>query len=247
MKSELVFVKEEQVLTDSFLVAQKMNIRHDNVLRDIEVHIAKLNKAGEQEFAMLNFEESHYTNDYAVGIAKNRKYKKYNMTEDGFALVIMSYVSPSALAMKVAFIAEFKKMKEYIQNSLKQPSYMIGDPIARAEKWIEEQKEKQLLEQLVTIQKPKVESYDRYIDSEGSYCIRDVGKILGYGQKEFFALLRENEILYKNRNVPYQKFVDDGYFALKTGSGVHSEKTYVQSRITTKGLDWLSKKFKKVS
>ncbi|AKA61529.1 antirepressor [Bacillus phage Stahl] len=247
MKSELVFVKEEQVLTDSLLIANTFGIRHDNVIRDIEVHIDKLNEAGEQEYAELNFEESHYTNVYAVGIAKNRQYKKYNLTEDGFMLVIMSYVTPAAMSMKVAFLAEFKKMKEYIQNNLKQPSYMIGDPIARAEKWIEEQKEKQLLEQLVTIQKPKVESYDRYIDSEGSYCIRDVGKILGYGQKEFFALLRENEILYKNRNVPYQKFVDDGYFALKTGSGVHSEKTYIQSRITTKGLDWLSKKFKKVS
>jgi anti-repressor protein len=247
MKSELVFVKDEQVLTDSLLIAKVLGKEHKNVLRDIEHQIDVLTSAGEQEFIQLNFELSHYTNVYEVGIAKNRKYKKYNMTEDGFGLVIMSYITPATMSMKVAFLTEFKKMKEYIQNSLKQPSYMIGDPIARAEKWIEEQKEKQLLEQLVTIQKPKVESYDRYIDSEGSYCIRDVGKILGYGQKEFFALLRENEILYKNRNVPYQKFVDDGYFALKTGSGVHSEKTYVQSRITTKGLDWLSKKFKKVS
>lgn len=240
MKSDLVFVTGENVVTDSLVICNVFGKEHKHVMRDIDNQISKLIEAGEEQFSQSNFGLSHFE-------VRGKQYRKYVLTEDAFALIVMSYVTPAAMSMKVAFLAEFKKMKEYIQNSLKQPSYMIADPIARAEKWIEEQKEKQLLEQLVTFQKPKVESYDRYIDSEGSYCIRDVGKILGYGQKEFFALLRENEILYKNRNVPYQKFVDDGYFALKTGSGVHSEKTYIQSRITTKGLDWLSKKFKKVS
>jgi anti-repressor protein len=180
------------------------------------------------------------------------------LTEDGLYEVLMQSRKPVAKQFK-------KQVKQILTSIRKTGAYMTEDTLEKAisnpdftigllTKLKEEQErvklleyEKHLKEMLIQQQEPKVESYDRYIDSEGTYCIRDVGKILGYGQKEFFALLRKNEILYKQRNVPYQQFVDSGYFELKTGSGVHSEKTYIQSRITTKGLDWLSKKFKKVS
>ncbi|AGY48786.1 anti-repressor Ant [Bacillus phage Staley] len=240
MKSDLVYVTGENVVTDSLVICNVFGKRHADVLRDIDVQMDKLEAAGEQEFSQRNFALSNYE-------MRGKSYRKYLLTEDGFALIVMSYVTPAAMSMKVAFLAEFKKMKEYIQNNLKQPSYMIADPIARAEKWIEEQKEKQMLEQIVTEQKPKVESYDRYIDIEDTHCIRDVGKILGYGQKEFFNLLKDNGILYKNRNIPIQKYIDSGFFVLKTGPAVHAEKTFTQARITNKGLDWLSKKFSKAS
>ena len=47
----------------------------------------------------------------------------------------------------------------------KQDSYQISDPIKRAERWIEEQREKQLLEQKVQEQKPKADYFDSLIDN----------------------------------------------------------------------------------
>ncbi|AKC02729.1 antirepressor [Bacillus phage Stills] len=187
-----------------------------------------------------------------------QKREAWFLTEDGLYEVLMQSRKPIAKQFK-------RKVKEILKSVRRTGAYMTENTLEQAinnpdftigllTKLKEEQEraklleyEKHLKEMLIQEQTPKVESYDRYIDSEGTYCIRDVGKILGYGQKEFFALLRENEILYKHRNVPKQQFVDSGYFELKTGSGVHSEKTYIQSRITTKGLDWLSKKFNKTA
>ncbi|WP_027410344.1 Rha family transcriptional regulator [Anoxybacteroides tepidamans] len=108
---QLVFLVNNQPVTDSLIVAEVFGKRHDIVLRDIENQITKLQEAGEQEFSLHNFEESTYTNE------RGREYRKINMTEDAFALVAMSYVTPEAMKMKVKFLQEFKRMREYIQNN----------------------------------------------------------------------------------------------------------------------------------
>ncbi|MCB6745833.1 Rha family transcriptional regulator, partial [Anaerostipes hadrus] len=60
---KLVFLHNNQPVTDSLTVAEVFEKRHDIVLRDIENQITKLQEAGEQEFSLHNFEESTYTNE----------------------------------------------------------------------------------------------------------------------------------------------------------------------------------------
>jgi Rha family phage regulatory protein len=110
--TQLVFIQNNQPVTDSLTVAEVFCKQHKNVLADIENQIAKLNDAGELEFSRLNFQQSTYSND------RGREYRKYNMTEDAFTLIVMSYVTPEAMKMKVRFIQEFKKMREHIQNKV---------------------------------------------------------------------------------------------------------------------------------
>lgn len=109
--NQLVFIENNRVVTDSLTVAEVFEKRHDIVLRDIENQITKLQEAGEKEFSLHNFEESTYTNE------RGREYRKINMTEDAFTLVAMAYVTPEAMKMKVKFLQEFKRMREYIQNN----------------------------------------------------------------------------------------------------------------------------------
>ncbi|MFC0271092.1 Rha family transcriptional regulator [Metabacillus herbersteinensis] len=112
--SQLVFIENNKPVTDSLTISEVFEKRHDSVLRDIENQIDKLNQSGEQEFSLHNFEESTYSNE------RGRQYRKYNMTEDAFAIVVMSYVTPEAMRMKVKFIQEFKKMRDHIeQNKVK--------------------------------------------------------------------------------------------------------------------------------
>jgi Rha family phage regulatory protein len=108
--NNLVFIENGQAVTDSLTVAEVFRKRHDTVLRDIENQIEKLNQSGEQEFSLHNFEGSTYQNE------RSRQYRKINLTEDAFTIVAMSYVTPEAMKMKVKFIQEFKKMKEYINS-----------------------------------------------------------------------------------------------------------------------------------
>ena len=66
------------------------------------------------------------------------------------------------------------------------------------------------------------------------------------GRNRLFRWLRENEILMSD-NLPYQKYIDRGYFAVKesvfeTGS---MTKTYQQTFVTGKGQQFIISKLKK--
>ena len=108
--NQLVFIENGRVVTDTLIVSEMFGKAHDNVMRDTRNQIEKLNEAGEFEFSLLNFEESSYTND------RGRVYPKIDMTEEGFVLVAMSYVTPEAMKMKVKFIQEFKRMREQLRS-----------------------------------------------------------------------------------------------------------------------------------
>lgn len=108
--NQLVFIENGRAVTDTLIISNMFGKTHDNVIRDTRNQIEKLIEAGEEEFSFLNFEESTYTSD------RGRNYPKIDMTEDGFVLVAMSYVTPEAMKMKVKFIQEFKRMRERLNN-----------------------------------------------------------------------------------------------------------------------------------
>lgn len=107
--NQLVFLVNNQPVTDSLTIADVFEKRHSDVIRDIEVQVSKLNEAGEHEFGKRNFALSSYQSG-------TREYKKYDLTEDAFTLVAMSYVTPQAMKMKVKFIQEFKRMREQLSQ-----------------------------------------------------------------------------------------------------------------------------------
>ncbi|WP_439874830.1 Rha family transcriptional regulator [Bacillus mycoides] len=113
--SKFVFMKDNEVVTDSLTLAEVLGKRHSDVLRDIRKHVEKLNEAGEVEFNQRNIAPVGYYD------AKKEWRSKYDLTEDGFVMVMMSYTTIEAMKMKVKFIEEFKRMKEYIQKQ-KQPT-----------------------------------------------------------------------------------------------------------------------------
>lgn len=109
--NQLVFVTNNQPVTDSLKVAEVFMKNHKEVLRDIKNQIEKLDQAGEEDFNQRNFAQVEYTD------SRNRKYPKFVLTEEAFTLVAMSYVTPEAMKMKVKFINEFKRMREHIANN----------------------------------------------------------------------------------------------------------------------------------
>ncbi|UPL43301.1 ORF6C domain-containing protein [Bacillus sp. PGP15] len=114
--SEFVFMEGNKVVTDSLTISQMFGKRHDHVMRDIEIQIEKLLEAGEQQWGITNFGETKYQHP------QNKQwYDKYNLTEDAFAIIAMSYITPEAMKMKIKFLQEFKRMKEHIQKMQKQP------------------------------------------------------------------------------------------------------------------------------
>ncbi|ASN69618.1 phage regulatory protein [Bacillus paranthracis] len=110
-KNNLVFESNGEIVTDSLTIAESFGKDHYNVLKDIRKQIGY---AGE-EFGQVNFYESSYIN------SQNKRMPKYDLTEEAFTLVAMSYNTKEAVQMKIKFIEEFKRMKQYIQNQQQLP------------------------------------------------------------------------------------------------------------------------------
>lgn len=104
--NQLVFIENQQVVTDSLTIAEMFQKGHDDVLKDIR---KQMDYAG-VDFSLGNFSESTYRN------LRGREYPKFNLTEEAFTLVVFSYNTKEAVQTKIKFIHEFKRMREFIES-----------------------------------------------------------------------------------------------------------------------------------
>ena len=97
--------------------------------------------------------------------------------------------------------------------------------------------------------KPKADFFDAVADSKTAISMNEVAKVLdirGYGRNNLFEFLRDFKIL-DQRNVPYQRYVDNGWFRvieqhyMKNGEPVVTTKTLVYQ----KGVDAIRKMINK--
>lgn len=158
--SDLVFIENGKVLTDSLTVAECFGKRHADVLRDIEVQIEKINEAGEQEWGLSNFAQTQYRHP------QNKQwYKKYLLTEEAFTIVAMSYTTPEAMKMKVRFIEEFKRMKEELQKRQAiQPKTTAEMLLMYAQQMVETERKLKALEEDNARQNSRIEQLENKIE-----------------------------------------------------------------------------------
>jgi len=95
-------------------------------------------------------------------------------------------------------------------------------------------------------QKPKVEFYDRIIDSNTSINMQEAAGVLnikGLGRNNLFKMLREKGILNIN-NIPYREYIEAGYFKVReTVRNIKGcETVIIVTLVNQKGLDFIRKK-----
>ncbi len=107
---------------------------------------------------------------------------------------------------------------------------------------VEEHKARLEAERLLQLQAPKVELYDILLSARNAQTMNEVAKAFGRGRNKLFALLRDNGILMKN-NLPYQNYLDSGYFDVREVSTQRGEfaVNVAQTLVTPKGLDFIRK------
>lgn len=95
---------------------------------------------------------------------------------------------------------------------------------------------------------PKAEAYDSFMDSDGTYSVGNVAKMLGMSQNKLFTELRNNGVLIGKghmRNTPYQQYMH--HFAVKAYSYTRSdgnEGTSYTTRVQPSGVDFIRKKLR---
>lgn len=102
-----------------------------------------------------------------------------------------------------------------------------------------------LLEQQIEEDKPKVDFFDTVAESKTAISMNEVAKVLdmGIGRNKLFEFLREDGVLDR-RNVPYQKFVDAGWFRVIEQSYMRNSEPVITTKtlVYQKGVDGIRKR-----
>ena len=123
--------------------------------------------------------------------------------------------------------------------------------IAAATKLKEEKEARINAENKIKLLEPKAQFYDDVTGSKESIEMGQVAKVLGIrgvGRNKLFSLLRDKKVLDKN-NIPYQQFVDCGYFRVleqKYTVASGETKINIKTMVFQKGVDFISKKIKEL-
>lgn len=103
---EMVMSASGKVLTNSIKVARFFGKDHKNVLRKIRKTISEC----PDDFAQLNFEPTDF-------IDKNGDIQPmFNMTKDGYMLVVMGFTGRAAMQIKITYIQAFNWMTDQLQH-----------------------------------------------------------------------------------------------------------------------------------
>ena len=176
------------------------------------------------------------------GDTQNRNMLVIN--ESGLYSLVISSKLPNAKKFKKWVTSEvlpsIRKNGGYIANQEQMtPEQIVANALIVAQNIIS-QKDRKIEEM-----KPKVEFFDAVADSKTAISMNEVAKVLnikGYGRNKLFEYLRDNKVLDR-WNVPYQKYVDNGWFRVieqhyqKNGEPIVTTKTLVYQ----KGVDGIRK------
>ena len=168
------------------------------------------------------------------------------ISESGIYSMIFGSTLPAA--------REFKRWitHEVLPSIRKTGSYGIPQTYAEALRLAADQAlmiEQQKLE--LTAAKPKVQFYNQVRESEHTLSMNDAAKrlgIKGLGRNKLFEQLRSRGVL-DGTNVPYQRFLNSGHFEVIEKPYDYNGMVGITkvTRITQKGLQWMSKEFSRVN
>ncbi|AKL13266.1 TPA: Rha family transcriptional regulator [Kluyvera intermedia] len=106
--NDMVFTVDNKVITTSLKVAEYFSKAHKNVIRAIK----RLESDCSPEFNRLNFEPVEYIDK------KGEMRLMYNITKDGWMMLVMGFTGKAATCIKEQFIAAFNFMAENLSRRM---------------------------------------------------------------------------------------------------------------------------------
>ena len=226
--SETINAKETM---SSLQIAELTGKQHSNVMRDIRNILEQL-----EEKHKFNFELMFKITK--LGNNAERKDPYYLLTKKDCLLLASGY-DANLRAKIINRWEELEKEKRF--GNFVIPS-TFSEALMLAAKQAEEIEEKN---KLLLEQTPKVEFYNAVTGSEDTIDMRTVATVLnmGIGRNKIFEVLRDKRVLDR-KNMPYQKYIDLGYFRTVETQYTKSDGTNcinIKTVVFQKGLDFIRK------
>ena len=226
---EIIITQNNDKLTaDSRMIAEHFEKRHADVIRAIEAMID----------STQNCADLFYVTSYCDLSGKNNK--RYDMTRDGFSLLVMGFTGSKALEWKLKYIKAFNEMESRLKTA------RIPQSFADALRLAADQAD--ILER----QKPLVAFAETCAQSQTAVLVRELAKIASkdgfeIGEKRLWRQLREWGLIIPGSTEPYQRFIDNGYFEVTQGVHENSGGAFLHktSRVLPKGQIYIINRLQK--
>lgn len=154
------------------------------------------------------------------------------LVDDYYAVKTLQYQLPQTMPEALRLLAAEIEEKALI--------------VAEKEKLaIESAEQKQRLKE----QETPVAIYNLAIAAKNTMSMQEVAKSLGTGRTRLYEVLREEAIVMKGSTLPYQRFINAGYFKV-TERPRASGDTIINdpaTRVTAKGFDYIARLMQKRS
>ncbi|MCL1950464.1 MAG: phage regulatory protein/antirepressor Ant [Turicibacter sp.] len=189
---------EGQVVVSSRVVAEDFGKRHNHVMDAIREKLTTENSVVKNWFIESEFEH------------RGNTYTEYLMTRDGFSFLVMGFNGREADEFKIKYIEAFNRMEARLRTTIVPlDSYMIDDPVQRAERWIEEKK-------ICLAYEAKALRHDEIYNSPALKTTTDIAKDLGINATQLNKILNRKGIIFKKSGTwyPYAKYehlIANGY------------------------------------
>ncbi len=225
MMTSMMAVGCEPVTMSSREIAELAGKRHDNVRADIQ-------KMGEELSLIFQDKPEH---------SGGRPVMVYHLAKRECLILVSGY----SLELRARIIDRWQELEQVASK----PAFIIPQSLPEALRLAAELAEqKQALEQKVALDAPAVEFAKKIASAEKGVQISNFAKTLGLGPIKLFDLLRDMRILMggngHRRNMPFQEYMDRGYFAVRESSYEASGERRLSFTplITGKGQQWLTTK-----
>lgn len=89
--------------------------------------------------------------------------------------------------------------------------------------------------------RPKVEAFDAFLGTKNAKTMNEVAKALDIGRNTLFRMLRDKQILMYGNNLPFQRYIEAGYFTVREVTIKAGEESISQTLVTAKGVEFIRK------
>jgi len=214
----------------SMEVAELTTKRHDHVIRDIRKIIDDLDAAGED---VSGFAESSRKDSYG------RDSVAFELTYPATMILVSGYM--------VAIRSKIVNRWQDLEREAALTDYNIPKTLGDALRFAAEIEEQRIaLVDKVNQDAPKVAFHDAVTSAANCHTLEQAAKVIGTGRNRLTRFLREIGAIMMSSTMPYQKYIDAGYFRVVETPWFDSreQKTRLSTKtlITGKGLDHIQRK-----
>lgn len=204
-------------------IAELTGKRHDNVMADIRKMLSE-----------LGLDATDFSGAYRTD--RGNEYECFNLPKRETMILVSGY----STAMRARIIDRWQELEAKQAPQIPQTYAAALLEAGRLALEVEQKS------RLLAVQAPKVEFADRVAGDDKGVNIGNYARAVGLGQNVLFRALRDHRILMSggNRhNLPFQDYIERGYFTVKEGTRTHNDETVptFTPMVTGKGQQWLTR------